>query len=217
MSVKNNTKLGTILSLHAWRTCCIRPYVVNKVIHLDHSCAGGSAVELAVEMTRSAWMASSKLCTLEWLEVLWRILTSGDILNDMHISRWINKITTMVQYLIHNQSWVPARTQKCYCLRLTDYLNISPRSKAFESPNLHVPEYMCSKKLGTINAQRTDACNTSTHQSKVRGAGGDPGCLCVGIYWSAQSLRQWVCHNYFLLPIIAFLSSYLFQNKSVWI
>lgn len=64
----------------------------------------------------------------------------------MHISKWINKIRTQVQYLIHTQSLVPAHAQECYYLGLTDYLGISPRSEAFEFPNLHVLEYMGSEK-----------------------------------------------------------------------
>lgn len=102
---------------------------------------------------------------LEWLEaknnylVLWRILTSGEIQNDMHISKRINNMRTMLQCLIHTQSLVPTHAQKCCYLRLTDYLGISPRSKAFESPNLHVPEYMCSEKWGTLKVHLTDAGN----------------------------------------------------------
>lgn len=39
-------------------------YMVNKVIPLDHSCAGDSSVDLAVQITMCTQMTFGKLCTL---------------------------------------------------------------------------------------------------------------------------------------------------------
>lgn len=39
-------------------------YTVNKVIHLDHSCAGDSSGDLAVQITMCTQMAFGKICTL---------------------------------------------------------------------------------------------------------------------------------------------------------
>lgn len=52
---------------------------------------------------------------------------------------------------------VPTRAQECYYLTKTDSLGIGSRSKACESPNLHVRVYTCSEKLGTLILRLTDA------------------------------------------------------------